>query len=251
MLNTTDRTMMANFAKMVKTENVYPLSIADGTQTGEMYVDDLEKPTAALFWHYCGFANIAGKPDEAFFNSVLRFMHSPTQEHSGRLALQTEKNALLDEIMRRDEQVRIGERYVFELSNADITLPGLHDAELCMIDEGNYDLISGRIVPGFSWKSKEQFLTNGFGVCIMKNGRVLACAFSSAVSEKYVDIGVETAEEARGRGFGKAVAIAMVKESLRRGKTPIWDCDVKNEASKRLALSAGFEISGIHPWYII
>ena len=76
-----------------------------------------------------------------------------------------------------------------------------------------------------------------------------ACAFSSGVSKDYVDIGVETAEECRGKGYGKIVAYAMVKEILRRGKLPVWDCDTRNEASMRLACSVGFEIIGTHPWY--
>ena len=41
----------------------------------------------------------------------------------------------------------------------------------------------------------------------------------------------------------------MVNEILRRGKTPVWGCDTRNEASMRLALSVGFEIVGTHPWY--
>ena len=39
------------------------------------------------------------------------------------------------------------------------------------------------------------------------------------------------------------------EEFLRRGKTPVWDCDIRNEASMRLACSVGFEIVGTHPWY--
>ena len=53
----------------------------------------------------------------------------------------------------------------------------------------------------------------------------------------------------RGKGYGKIVAAAMVKETLRRGKIPVWGCDTRNEASMRLALSVGFETVGTHPWY--
>ena len=55
--------------------------------------------------------------------------------------------------------------------------------------------------------------------------------------------------ESRGKGYGKIVAYAMVKEILRREKLPVWDCDTRNEASMRLACSVGFEIIGTHPWY--
>ena len=46
---------------------VYPLSIAAGIQPGEIYVDD----KAVLFWHYCGFGYITGKPSEAFLSDIL------------------------------------------------------------------------------------------------------------------------------------------------------------------------------------
>ena len=109
--------------------------------------------------------------------------------------------------------------------------------------------MSGKIIPTFSWEDKRTFLEKGFGYCLIKDGHMAACAFSSGVSKDYVDIGVETAEECRGKGYGKIVAYAMVKEILRREKLPVWDCDTRNEASMRLACSVGFEIIGTHPWY--
>ena len=106
-----------------------------------------------------------------------------------------------------------------------------------------------RIIPSFSWENKKSFLENGFGYCLIEDGKMSACAFSSGVSEDYVDIGVETAEECRGKGYGRLVTSAMVNETLRRGKVPVWGCDTRNEASKRLACSVGFEITGTHAWY--
>ena len=105
------------------------------------------------------------------------------------------------------------------------------------------------IIPSFSWSNQEEFIKNGFGYCLVDEGRMLACAFASGVSKEYVDIGVETAEECRGKGYGRIVAAEMVKEILRRGKTPVWGCDIRNESSMRLACSVGFEIIGTHPWY--
>ena len=32
-------------------EEVYPLSIVEGNQSGDIFVDDIERPTFALFWH--------------------------------------------------------------------------------------------------------------------------------------------------------------------------------------------------------
>ena len=90
---------------------------------------------------------------------------------------------------------------------------------------------------------------NGFGFCIRQDRTFVACAFSSAISSEYVDIGVETAKEFQGNGYGKLVASAMIEETYRRNRIPVWGCDIHNEGSMRLACSVGFEVQGTHPWY--
>lgn len=251
MVKINDIEKIKGFLNGVEAEKVYALSIVEGAQNGEFFADDDVQPTAVLFWHYCGFACISGAYSEAFLREILEYMQKPKAGHSGRLALHTTGNERLNAVMSSGG-ARCGERYIFRLSGkaSSIDLPN-SSIRVVPIDESNYDLISGRITPSFSWESEQRFLSNGFGVCVMKGNEALACAFSSAISEEYVDIGVETAEADRGKGYGKIAAAAMVHETLKRKKTPVWSCDVRNIASKNLALSVGFEIVGTHPWYVI
>ena len=233
----------------ITVEKVYPLSIMEGFQKGEIFVDDEETPTAALIWHYCGFANVVGDYNEGFIEEIMQMMQEPPEGHSGRLALQTENDSRLRDLIMRTPRVSRSERYVFAFAGEKLDIPHTINAGLESISSENYELMRGRIVPTFSWQSKDAFIKNGFGYFLIEDGRIAACAFSSGVPGEYVDIGVETAEEYRGKGYGRIVAAAMVKETLRRGKIPVWGCDTKNEASMRLALSLGFEIVGTHPWY--
>lgn len=245
----TDYGKIAYLTEGITVEKVYPLSILEGFQDGEIFVDDEENPTAALIWHYCGFANIAGDYNEEFIAEVMQMMLNPPEGHSGRMALQTDDDGRLQELIMRTPNVERNERYIFSFAGEKNDIPKTTDASPEPISSENYELMCGRIVPTFSWQSKEDFLRNGFGYFLIRDGRMAACAFSSGISGEYVDIGVETAEEYRGKGYGKIVAAAMVKETLRRGKIPVWACDTRNEASMKLALSAGFEITGTHPWY--
>nr|MCR5201130.1 hypothetical protein [Saccharofermentans sp.] len=64
-------------ARTVTTDNVYPLSIALGLQTGDVFVSD--DNGCVLFWHYCGFAYISGNPTEEFLNEVYDLMESGTR----------------------------------------------------------------------------------------------------------------------------------------------------------------------------
>lgn len=66
----------------------YPLSIIQGSQTGEIYVDNKDNPSVALLWHYCGFANIIGDCNKEHMDEIIEMMHHPTEGHSGRMVLQ-------------------------------------------------------------------------------------------------------------------------------------------------------------------
>ena len=234
----------------LETDKVYPLSITEGKQSGDIYVDDTVNPTVCLWWHRCGFGYLSGRYTEETVSFILGMMRCPTDGHSGRLALQTGNDMTIQQMLMQDEKVMLREHYLFAFAHEmhPVSLPDGY--ELKRIDETNYDLLTGHIIPSFSWESKESFLSRGFGYCVMNDGKVAACAFSAGVSDRYVDIGVETAEEYRGKGLGKAVAGAMVREILSLGKEPAWQCNASNEASYKLACSVGFEEALKHPLYV-
>ena len=55
---------------------VYPCSIAEGFQSGDIYVNDGENPESVFFWHHCGFGYISGKASDAFMNDIYSEMIS-------------------------------------------------------------------------------------------------------------------------------------------------------------------------------
>ena len=242
---------ISHLLEQVDVEKVYPFSIMEGLQQGEVYVDNKDNPSVALIWHYCGFAYIVGKYDMDSIRDIQKMMHNPSRWYSNRMVLQTGTDSKLQEMILSDSAINKRERYIFNYVNENISMPEFADCNLREITAENYDLLYGQIIPSFSWESKERFLRNGYGYCLMKDKKFLASAFSSGISKDYVDIGVETAGEFRGKGYGKIVALAMVKETLRRKKKPAWACDTLNEGSMRLACSVGFEVCGTHPWYKI
>ena len=245
----TDYGKIDHLVDQIKIEKVYPLSIIDRIQNGEIFVDNIEAPAAVLLWHFCGFANITGNYDEKFVEETMNMMQKPQGGHSGRMALQIDNDIRVQSMIRSYQFASMHERYVFSFVGEKYCITKEMESRLEEVSSNNYEMMTGRIIPAFSWESKEAFLRNGFGYCMIKDGRMLACSFASGVSKDYVDIGVETSEECRGLGYGRSVAAAMVKETLRRGKIPVWGCDTRNEASMRLACSVGFEIAGTHPWY--
>ncbi len=251
LLRETEYPDAAKAAQGITLDRVYPLSIAEKRQSGEIFADREDNPHCYLFWHTCGFGFLAGTPDQTFLGEIAaRMQNPPHTAHNGRLALETDNNAALEAFFRTCPAIEKKEQYQFAFAGSNAA-QNYTDAGIVPINATNYKLLAGRITPPFSWDSEAQFLQNGFGFCIFHAGTFAACAFSAGISRDYVDIGVETAADFRGKGYAKRVVSRMIAEILRREQTPLWQCSTQNEASLRLALSTGFTLHDKHPLYVV
>ena len=231
-----DRILYNEYARRCSSNRVYPMSIVEGLQDGRIIPDDENNVKAVLFWHFCGFAYLSGDVDETFLQRIYEDFF--LVENERRFILITDNPKVIHffsnkEDMESDKRVE----YHFDtLTQEDCKC----DYKVERINELNFDKIQGRIIPSFSWSSKEQFLENGFGYVAMDGDRVVAIAFSAAVSSDEVDVGVETDENYRHKGLAKALADIMCREIVSTGRKPVWAHAISNEGSKHTALSVGF-----------
>ena len=58
------------WAKRNTCNHVYPLSIAENRQYGDIFVDNVIDPHSVLFWHYCGFAYLTGEASDAVLKEI-------------------------------------------------------------------------------------------------------------------------------------------------------------------------------------
>ncbi len=240
----TDYKKYSDFIRYAAENNcgkVYPLSVSQGFQYGDIFTYSANNCEAVLFWHYCGFAYIAGKPDEAFFEDVYKLMLNSNNTNSRRFILMTDDEET-EKFFRSKCDICIDRRYLFEYTeNQPSAFPNM--PSIFKIKEINSELLTeihGGIVPSLFWESSENFLKKGKGYCILDGKNAAAWAFSAAVSSSEIDIGVETAENYRGRGLAAAAAKMMINYSFDAGKSPVWACHCNNAASKRLAEKIGF-----------
>lgn len=215
---------------------VYPLSIAEGIQHGEIYESEDQK--SILFWHHCGFAFLAGICDVPFLEAVYGLLINETR----RCVLFAEHKEIVNFFSEKSE-ITIEQRYFFEYRNAQPVYPAaLPDGfVLCEMDAAILSRIQGKITPKFSWNSDEEFLEKGNGFCIMHGENICAWAFTSAVSSKEIDIGVETSLEYQNQGLAAIASARMIRYILEQQKTPVWACHAQNAASQALAKKIGFE----------
>ena len=64
------------WAKKNTANTVYPCSIAEGFQPGDIYVDDDSNIKSVFFWHYCGFGYISGKASGKMMGDIYTEMIS-------------------------------------------------------------------------------------------------------------------------------------------------------------------------------
>ncbi len=219
------------WAKINTADRVYPMSIAEVFQTGDIYVNDGDSVSSVFFLHYCGFGFISGTPSKSFLEEISGL------DPDGRLFLITNDNEVIH--FFSDRSYEINDRIEFAWSGDYKEIPVNEEFSIEPITKDNIGKIKGRIIPSFSWESSEQFLNNGFGYVAVKGEDICAVAFG-AVSSEEVDIGVETYEAFRRKGLSAALASKMCEHILGIGKKPVWSCATTNEGSRRTALKVGF-----------
>ena len=222
------------FANDCKYGKVYPLSISQLYQQGDIFAKTKTEFKTVLFWHYSGFAFVSGEYDESFLEFIYDMILNKYRKNN---------RIYLLEAFRQKDNIEIERRYFFEYDNQNynesLDLP--NNCKIRVIDTELISKIKGRITPYFSWNTKEDFISKGKGYCVVINDTVAAWAFSSAISSEEIDIGIETNENYRGMGFATIASKAMIKYILNENKTPVWACHSQNTASAKLAEKIGFK----------
>lgn len=234
---TSDYKLYIPWARENTANNIYPCSIAEGLQPGDIYVNDGQNIESVFFWHYCGFGYISGKPSDRMLNDIYEKMTSGHSER--RLVLITSDDEVTAFFRDKDVQMDLRAEYTYHPQATSIT-PALTRFQIEKINLANISRIQGRIIPSFSWDSPERFLKDGFGYIALDQERVCAAAFSAAVSSDQIDIGVETHENYRRKGLAAILTNCMCDTIVKTGKTPAWAHSISNKGSMNTALKCGF-----------
>lgn len=71
-------------------------------------------------------------------------------------------------------------------------------------------------------------------------GEIGASASLNWQTRYFAEVSVNTHPQHRQRGWGRSVVAALVKDVLESGRTPLYEVERQNEASRNLARSVGF-----------
>ena len=109
-------------------------------------------------------------------------------------------------------------------------------------DTSSHDFIQKRDWQGFWHPESERF-----GWFLMKDDEIVSECTSVwvekvGVETGYVEIGIETKEPYRGKGYATITCAAFINDCISRDLIPVWCCWNSTPGSKELAKKIGFEI---------
>ncbi len=115
----------------------------------------------------------------------------------------------------------------------------------------HFPLLVGSVVPLNFWKDANTWTNyGGTGFCVLAptasedSSKALvpvSWAFSSAVDDKRLEIGIETTPKYRGKGLARLVCDRLLVYCAEKGLEPVWCCRKSNIGSVRLAETLGFK----------
>jgi RimJ/RimL family protein N-acetyltransferase len=109
--------------------------------------------------------------------------------------------------------------------------------------------MEGGVVPSRFWDSEDDFFRNGLAYALFYKGELASMAFSSYWFDDQFELGIETKDKFRGKGFAELVCSALIDYCISHDYEPIWACRLENSGSYKLAQKLGFKPGIEIPYY--
>ena len=213
---------------------------------GKIYVTDATNPVSAFAFVGC-FGFFAGEPDRELV------LHKP--DGFVIFTPQNEAWAALIEACypdaKRVTRYAIKKDTVFDVEKLRSEISRLPPGyELRQIDSALYDqCLKSPVTADFvsSFAGKEQYLTLGRGMVILKEGQIVSGASSYTRYQQGIEIEVDTVESERRKHLATIVCAALILQCLDEGLYPSWDA--QNMHSVHLAEKLGYELDHAYVAY--
>ena len=141
---------------------VYPLSAASGIQCGDIFA----AKDAFVIRHSCGFAFLAGSPDQHVLSEVYAQFLAPDAAFSERFLLFLQDGPAL-RYFQAQRGLTIERRlfFAYRQAQAPEAVPLPEGFSCCEITMPLLMQMQGKVTPFFSWTQPDAFLRDGRGFC--------------------------------------------------------------------------------------
>lgn len=237
--------------------------------SGRVFVDNADNPATWHIVHKYGMSLLGGACDNATWNTWFReYALNRFNYRTGYEWMQAQGNdwhAVLKDVFGErlvpssaqctdDDIIELNTRVNFTFDQAKFleahaSLGSVVDIEVMENTRSLYDQMKGSVVPASFWNNADDFVRSGIAFGLYYQRKLAAVSFSSFVSPGKLELGIETVEAFRGRGFAERVCAALIDYCLQKNQEPIWSCRRENRGSYLLAQKLGFKPSLELPYY--
>ena len=230
---------------LVKSQNELSVfSVIKGAMPGEIYVNSINDPTAALI-KTCECNLIVGSTNDANFNAevstVIDFWDPLTPDSNEWIDFipTIHKNKFVRKYTRRHDILSIDD---FKECNRPLEEGFIIEKiDIDSLRKSCYENSEKLLEWIADWGDDSRFEKYGVGYFIHNSKAIVSWSLSDCSFNKEITIGIHTDEKYRKNGFGKTVVSAVVKECFQKGYGQIhWLCVDTNQGSIALAEKLGF-----------
>jgi RimJ/RimL family protein N-acetyltransferase len=239
--------------------NLITRAVLEGTSPGRIYVDRVEDPRTAFLCSVEGYYLAGDDSNDAFNRSLNRlilrqlFAGDTVRRGETDVAISVHPDSWKEKmpvifrgrgalLTARRHYVCTARPYAWQDRVPDGVQVHRLDEELLRTPAVE---VPEHVIKWMTtnWGSVEEFLRRGFGVCTLRDRRVVSWSVADCVSGEACEIGIHTADEYRRRGLATLTAVAAVDYALSHGLRQVgWHCDEYNVGSIRVAENAGFTL---------
>lgn len=230
------------------------LSVIDGYSPGTVFVDDLENPITALIWSkgVAGFGVAGNCFSEYFTMNFLPFVNDyliPFLREQGHTRFEVNcVNEALNHSFSELISAKNPDKWNQNLYAYDNFNQGYHN---CKCDKKAYivnsELLESQVNTNLIketitqyWDSLDEFFLHGIGYCCLEDNTAVSLSYTSFISDSFHEIGIETLECYRKKGYAYIASRSVLDAVISRGKVPFWECSADNIASAKTAEKLGF-----------
>ncbi|MFB6367483.1 GNAT family N-acetyltransferase [Paenibacillus elgii] len=245
--------------KEAEINNISVQAVINGTNIGNIYVDNLERPQAAIIDATGTTCYFVGDAGNAVFGSSLKDcienqLKAACLESGGSYFIAT----LFDEAWEKVLEQAIAHRefetdYEFSYTFNPERFRAMKEKHPILAKEYRLKKIDRDVIEndeedtladslGDFWETTDEFLALGEGYCILRGNEVVSYCLSCYVDGNKHEISVETCdEEVQNQGLATIVSRAYLEQCLQRGIVPAWSTFETNTPSVKLANKLGYE----------
>jgi hypothetical protein len=273
LLDVKDYYKVLNPLKKLKFNTLFAKTVITQKISSAIYVDDVINPNAFYIAHPYGMSLLFGQSDdEEFLDGLKDYILNKNNVRFQREWLQFYPNdwvSILDDLLGEDmfmsdkeflslkeddsskvvKSIRLNFQFSINRFNALKNSCEFSGCEVVSTSRDMFDKIEGLVVPKIFWKDSEQFEKEGKGFSLICEGELASTAFASFADVGKLELGIETSENHRKKGYATEVSVALIEYCIENNLEPVWSCNITNTGSASLAQKLGFVKSVTLPYY--